>query len=72
MTGLVLDMTILLYVIQNDEVLHGNTTVLSDNKNTGVTFFVNKRVRDWYDYNNDNYSEIPKVKINNFGTNFFF
>ena len=56
----------------DDEVLHGNTTVLSDNKNTGVTFFVNKRVRDWYDYNNDNYSEIPKVKINNFGTNFFF
>ena len=55
----------------DDEVLHGNTTVLSDNKNTGVTFFVNKRDRDWYDYNNDNYSEIPKVKINNFGTNFF-
>jgi len=56
----------------DDEVLYGNTTVLSENKNTGVTFFVNKRIRDWYDHNNDNYSEIPIVKNNNFGTNFFF
>ena len=37
-----------------------------------LTFFVNKRNRDWYDFNNDNYSEIPIVKNNNFGVNFFF
>ena len=56
----------------DDKVLYGNATVFSENKSTGATFFVNKRDRDWYDYNNDNYSEIPIVKNNNFGANFFF
>ena len=56
----------------DDKVLYGNATVFSENKNTGATFFVNKRNRDWYDFNNDNYSEIPIVKNNNFGVNFFF
>ena len=55
------------YVINNkadDKVLYGNATVFSENKNTGGYLFVNKRNRDWYDFNNDNYSEIPIVKNN--------
>ena len=36
------------------------------------SFFVNNRDREWYDHNNDNYSELPALKDNTFGTNFFF
>lgn len=55
----------------DDKVLHGNATVVSDNKNSGATFFVNNRDRMWYDHNGDNYSELPVLKDNTFGANFF-
>ena len=56
----------------DDKVFHGNATVVSDNKNSGATFFVNNRDRMWYDHNGDNYSELPVLKDNTFGANFFF
>ena len=56
----------------DDKVLHGNATVVGDSKNAGATFFVNNRERMWYDHNGDNYSELPVLKDNTFGANFFF
>ena len=56
----------------DDKVLYGNATVITGNKKAGVTFFVNNRNRDWYDHNEDNYSELPVLKDNTFGANFFF
>ena len=58
--------------ISDDKVLYGNSTVVAENKNAGATFFVNNRDREWYDHNNDNYSELPVLKDNTFGANFFF
>jgi outer membrane receptor for ferrienterochelin and colicins len=55
-----------------DNIFSGNGTVLSHKKNAGATFFVNNRSRDYYDHNGDNYSELPELKNNSFGTNMFF
>ena len=56
----------------DDKMIYGNTTVLSDDKNSGVTFFMNHRDRMWYDHNGDNFSELPVLKDNSFGANLFF
>ena len=56
----------------NDVVLSGNASLVSENRNSGVAFFFNHRERDWYDENDDNYSELPKLENTSFGTNLFF
>tara|TARA_B100001741_G_scaffold313204_1_gene318536 strand:- start:8709 stop:11012 length:2304 start_codon:yes stop_codon:yes gene_type:complete len=56
----------------DDKVLYGNTTVITENQTAGATVFINNRIRDWYDHNGDNYSELPHLKDNTFGANFFF
>ena len=56
----------------DDIVFSGNASLVSDNKNSGVAFFFNHRDRDWYDENDDNYSELPKLENTSFGTNLFF
>ncbi|MEE2699981.1 MAG: TonB-dependent receptor [Bacteroidota bacterium] len=58
--------------VADDKVLHGNANIVADNKNAGATFFVNNRERVAYDHNEDNYSELPELKDNTFGANFFF
>ena len=55
----------------NDKVIYGNANVIHSNKKSGATFFVNNRERMWYDHNNDNFSELPALKDNTFGTSFF-
>ncbi|MBF24927.1 MAG: TonB-dependent receptor [Flavobacteriales bacterium] len=54
-----------------DEIINANTTVLSNNKNSGTTIFMNHRKRLIYDHNDDNFSEIPEIQGNSFGANFF-
>ena len=54
-----------------DKVIYGNATVISDNKNSGATLFVNNRNRGWYDHNGDNFSELPKLIDNTFGATLF-
>ena len=54
-----------------DKVIYGNATVISSNKNSGATFFVNNRNRGWYDHNGDNFSELPSLKDNTFGATLF-
>tara|TARA_R110002049_G_scaffold2962_4_gene23885 strand:+ start:4559 stop:6862 length:2304 start_codon:yes stop_codon:yes gene_type:complete len=56
----------------NDHLLVGNATVVNTKQNAGATFFVSKRDRDTYDANGDNFSELPQLKNNSFGTNFFY
>ncbi len=56
----------------NDHLLVGNTTVVNSERNAGATFFISKRDRDTYDHNGDNYSELPQLKNNSFGANFYF
>ncbi|MCD8400267.1 TonB-dependent receptor [Tenacibaculum finnmarkense] len=65
------------YTYQNfkgasDHIIAGNATVVNEEKNAGVSFFINNRTREIYDHNGDNYSELPELKNNSFGTNLFF
>ena len=55
-----------------DNIISGNISMVNDAKNAGVSLFVNNRRRGLYDANGDNYSELPALKDNTFGTNFFF
>ena len=55
-----------------DQILAGNATILSENKKSGASIFVNNRNRDWYDNNGDNFSELPLLRNNSFGANLFF
>lgn len=56
----------------NDVVINGNSSLVSENDNSGVSFFFNYRARDLYDHNKDGFSEIPKIENNSFGANVFF
>jgi len=55
-----------------ENILTGNATLINKKKNAGVSLFVNKRDRDLYDHNGDNFSELPQLKNNSFGANLFF
>ncbi len=65
------------YTYQNidgasDQIISGNATVVNESKNAGASFFINNRNRALYDANGDNFSELPELKNNSFGTNIFF
>lgn len=55
-----------------DNVITGNASIVNDERNAGINLFVNNRQRNHYDANGDNFSELPQLKGNSFGTNFFF
>ncbi len=56
----------------SDHIIAGNATIINENRNAGISFFVNNRKRDFYDTNGDNFSELPKLKNTSFGSNLFF
>lgn len=56
----------------NDFNLNGNATLVTKDKNAGLSLFVNKRNRDYLDVNGDNFSELPKLENNAFGLNAFY
>ena len=56
----------------HDFVLNGNATLVNENKNAGVSFFVNNRRRTMYDANGDNFSELPQIKNDAFGLSAFY
>ncbi len=56
----------------NDHQLMGNTTFVSENKNSGISVFLNRRERGYYDHNGDNFSEIPLIENTSLGVNAFF
>ncbi len=55
-----------------DNVISGNASLVNEERNAGISFFVNNRNRAHYDANGDNFSELPQLKDNSFGTNVFF
>jgi outer membrane receptor for ferrienterochelin and colicins len=55
----------------SDNIFNGNGIVLTHKRNAGASFFVSKREREYYDHNDDNFSELPKLKNNSFGVNLF-
>lgn len=56
----------------DDHIISGNTTVVSKSKNAGVSLFINNRNREFYDHNDDNFSELTTLKNTALGANFFF
>lgn len=55
-----------------DQVLTGNVNMVTQKRNAGAAIFVNRRNREYYDHNGDNYSELPLLSNNSFGGNLFF
>jgi outer membrane receptor for ferrienterochelin and colicins len=56
----------------SDHVINANATVLTKKKDLGLSLFINKRDREMYDYNDDNFSELPELDNTSFGTNLFY
>ena len=55
-----------------DNMLSGNVNMVSHKRNAGAAIFVNRRMRQAYDHNGDNFSELPELANNSFGANMFF
>jgi outer membrane receptor for ferrienterochelin and colicins len=55
-----------------DVMMSGNISMLNSKRNAGASIYVNRRKRDAYDANGDNYSELPELKNNSFGANLFY
>lgn len=55
----------------NDYNLNANSTIVSENRNAGISFFMSHRERNFYDADGDNYSEIPKINNTSIGTTMF-
>ncbi|ALO17352.1 Colicin I receptor precursor [Salinivirga cyanobacteriivorans] len=68
-----------------DNVLSGNVSMVTRQRNAGVVLYVNNRYREAYDHTGltlntdgslteerDGYSELPELRSNSFGANMFF
>ena len=55
-----------------DDIVMGNITMLTQKRTAGAAVFVNRRHREAYDHNGDNFSELPELRNNSFGANLFF
>lgn len=55
----------------NDYNVNANSTIVSESKNAGISFFMSHRERDFYDANKDDFSEIPKIENTSIGTTLF-
>ena len=55
-----------------DNVMSGNVSMLTHKRNAGMAIYVNRRIREEYDHDGDNFSELPRLENNSFGTNMFF
>jgi outer membrane receptor for ferrienterochelin and colicins len=55
-----------------DNIINGNLTMLTNKRTAGAAIFVNRRNREAYDHNGDNFSELPLLRNNSFGANLFY
>ncbi len=55
-----------------EHITFGNGTLVNGKKTSGVSFFVNRREREWYDANGDNFSELPKLYNLAMGATYFY
>ena len=58
--------------VASDYLVNGNATLLSRNKKSGISLFLNQRNREAYDHNEDNFSEIPEIKNTSVGMSLFY
>jgi outer membrane receptor for ferrienterochelin and colicins len=56
----------------DDFLLNGNATLVNESRSAGGTVFVNKRVRDFFDANGDDFSEMPRLNSQSAGAAAFF
>ena len=56
----------------NDYSIVGNASIVSESKKSGLSLFINKREREAYDNNEDNFSELPYLNNISFGANMYF
>jgi len=56
----------------SDQVLDGHLSLVNEQGNAGAAVYVNRRRRQAYDHNGDNFSELPELRNNSFGANLFF
>ena len=56
----------------SDHNLVGNANLISKSKKIGATVFFNHRNRNWYDHNDDGFSELPKIENTSLGLNLFY
>jgi len=54
-----------------DHILSGNINMITHKRNAGAAIFVNRRMREAYDHNVDNFSELPQLANNSFGATLF-
>ena len=54
-----------------DLMVNGNISMLTRSRKAGVTTFINRRYRQIYDHNGDNFSELPELRNNSFGATMF-
>ncbi|MCF8238972.1 MAG: TonB-dependent receptor [Saprospiraceae bacterium] len=55
-----------------DHQMNGNATVIHSSGKAGASFFLHHRDRQTYDHNGDEFSELPALKNQSFGTGLFF
>ena len=56
----------------SDYIVNANSTSVSKSKKSGISLFLNRREREAYDHNEDNFSEIPEIKNTSVGASAFF
>ena len=56
----------------NENIFNGNATLVSKDKSTGIALFANKRTREYYDANGDNFSELPALENTAYGASLFY
>ncbi|QMU66619.1 MAG: TonB-dependent receptor plug domain-containing protein [Flavobacteriaceae bacterium] len=65
------------YTYQNirgtpDHIIAGNATIVNEEREAGVSLFINNRSRGLFDANNDRFSELTELKNTAFGASIFF
>ena len=56
----------------NENILNANISLVSKNRSAGIALFTNKRIREYYDANSDNFSELPAIENTSFGASIFY
>ena len=56
----------------NENIFNGNATLVSKDKSTGIALFANKRTREYYDANGDNFSELPALENTAYGASLLY
>lgn len=54
-----------------DFMTSGNGTIVSKKQKSGASFFINRRDRQAYDHNDDNFSELPEIRNTSLGFSTF-